>query len=110
MDEETWEWFDSYGMRPDSELKFVPPGFMAESDQTNIITQLVLAAQQETKLIWNQKDFQAHDKKIDTCGRWAALRIRKRKMSLAEFQTLFLSKENKLTADEYVTLLTMLYT
>lgn len=108
VDENTWEWFDSYGIYPDSELAFVSPEFLADSGQEPMITKLIKAAQADVKLIYNQVKLQSKSPEIDTCGRWASVRIRKRNLSLADFQLIFKSKHNRLSPDELVTIMTLL--
>lgn len=98
-----WEWFDSYGFRPDDELQMVSEQALQETKQIPAITKLISTAPDNVKMIYNQMNLQKLAPGIETCGRWCAVRIRKRRLTLAQFQELF--HEN---GDYLVTLLTML--
>lgn len=106
VDSNTIEFFDSYALRPDKELEFVSPEFQKESKQGPRLTELIEEASKTTRIIYNQVQLQSKKKGIDTCGRWTALRVRKRKMPLASFQQMF--NGQPLTSDFLVTAITML--
>jgi hypothetical protein len=104
------EFFDSYGVAPDEELRMVPEYFRRSSGQTldkktggGILTELIDASPYQIQ--WNQVDFQEDNKSTNTCGRWAALRVLWRAVSLDKFQNFLLNQ--KLTPDMYVAALTM---
>jgi len=106
VDDNKVEFFDSYALRPDSELDFVSPEFKKESKQGPRLTQLIELASKDTKIIYNQVQLQSRKKEIDTCGRWTALRVRKRALPLKVFQQLF--NGQPLSSDFLVTAITML--
>lgn len=108
VDDETWEWFDSYAVCPDGELNFVPVDYLEESKQEPLISRLIRNAKETTKLIYNQVQLQKLAKGVDTCGRWAGVRIRKRHVPLAEFQRLFVQQSK--SPDWLITNMTMLNT
>lgn len=102
----TWEWFDSYGLRPDDELAFVTPEVEEETKQGNLISDLIARANKEVRMIYNQAHLQSPKDNVDDCGRWCALRIRKRGFTLAEFQELFVDQSQP--PDFWATVLTLL--
>lgn len=104
VDENTWEWFDSYGARPDSEFKWITKETKEATGQEEFITRLIAQASSTTKMIWNQVPLQKLESGINTCGRWVAVRIRKRNLKLAKFQELFYK-----SGDFLVTMMTLLY-
>jgi len=67
VDDNKVEFFDSYALRPDSELDFVSPEFKKESKQGPRLTQLIELASKDTKIIYNQVQLQSRKKEIDTC-------------------------------------------
>lgn len=98
------EWFDSYGLAPEEELTLIPAQFRREHGQTE--AQLVpMIDRQYKELIYNSKPFQSNAKEMSTCGRWCAMRIQLRKLSLKSFQNMFLGQ--KLAPDQYITLMTI---
>lgn len=107
VDDVTWEWFDSYGVRPGSERDFVTPEVLEETKaDVPLIEKLIANAPDHTKMIYNQVRLQQLKKGIDTCGRWVCIRLLKRKIPLARFQELFL--DTKQSGDWIVTCMTML--
>jgi hypothetical protein len=67
-----FEFFDSYGLTVDDELKFISPvkkkQFGEEEDYLSNLLEPV-------KHNYNHHDFQAWDDNITTCGRWVIIRI-----------------------------------
>lgn len=61
-------WFDSYGIKPDGELKFIPYTVrkMLGEDKHHLSRLLETAK----KYIWNKKKFQKLRDGVNTCGRW----------------------------------------
>jgi len=99
------EFFDSYGIRVDDELKFISPEYAFETKQMGRLTDLIKAS--PYRVVYNKVRLQTKGKAIETCGRWVALRLRWRQTPLADFQRLFVEGK-KMTPDEYVTTLTLL--
>ena len=96
------EFFDPYGAKPDSELKFASynlknnkPYLSRLLDETNL------------KIIYNKKRLQTWSKHTNTCGRWAGLRVRMKTIPLKQFQDLFLNNQCY-KADLWATALTYL--
>jgi len=94
------EFFDSYGFKPDAELKY------ATYDNTPYLTNLL--NKYKGNIIYNITDLQKWGANVNTCGRWTATRIRMRKLTATEFSNLFKSKYYN--PDFFVSALTYLYT
>lgn len=86
----TWEWFDSYGIRPGSERDFVKPA-IAKQLQENlpVIETLVANAPNNQRMIYNQVRLQRMAKGVDTCGRWVVVRLALSHLPLKKFQEMF---------------------
>jgi len=99
------EFFDSYGLSPDSELKY------ATYNLNEGVPFLTLLLKKYTKPInYNKVKFQAFIKDMNTCGRWTSTRIRlRKKYTLPQFTKLFQSNKHY-NGDWYVSALTYLYT
>jgi hypothetical protein len=100
------EFFDSYGMKPDSEIKFVPAYFRKISGQNKpILTWLIESSPYRCE--WNQHDFQSKKREVNSCGRWAAVRVAWRDVTLAQFQDFFISSDEKYPSDVIISALTL---
>ena len=99
------EFFDSYGFKPDEELKF------ATYNLENGIPYLTnLLKKYEKKIVFNEYKFQAFKHEINTCGRWTSIRVRMRKYySLKEFTKLF-REVRHYSGDFWVSALTLMIT
>lgn len=102
---DTIEWFDSYGMAPDAELKMVPQSFRRRSAQDAPYLSQMIAASRYSNVLYNKQKLQSTANSISTCGRWAALRVQLRDTPLQRFQRLFVGQ--RMEPDFYVTCLTM---
>ena len=72
--EDSIEWFDSYGAKPDSELKQIPLSFRIKSNQNHTqIIRLLLGSGK--KIQYNQYRLQKLKNGINTCGRHCVVRI-----------------------------------
>jgi hypothetical protein len=72
---DTIEWFDSYGLAPDGELKFinaVKKRLLGEGRKT--LTEL-LSKVKDKKVVYNKAKLQKLSNQSATCGRWVILRI-----------------------------------
>lgn len=101
------EHFDSYGMKPDAELAYVPNYYKKElGEDTPRLTYLLAKATQNKYhgVIYNEYPLQKVKNDISTCGRWCGLRIVLKDLTLEEFINLF--KKQKFDPDWYVTALT----
>lgn len=105
--EDTIEFFDSYGLRPDAELGFVSPEFKERYDENGQLTRLIESSATKERVVYNTTALQGQDKKIDTCGRYVALRIRMRQLPLVDFVKLLQSGPPPFTPDLWVTVLTL---
>lgn len=102
----TLEFFDSYGIKPDSELKLIPDYFREKSGQSQPhLTYLIQASPEWKTLLYNEVDLQSTKGNTNTCGRWAALRIMTRSIGLTTFQGLFVGQH--FDPDWYCALLTL---
>lgn len=89
----TIEHFDSYGLKPDSELKFVPEYFrkIHYEDYPHLTALLYLS---KYKVIYNEYELQKHGKGINTCGRWVVTRLNYRMIPQNVFAKFFLKYKN----------------
>lgn len=79
------EHFDSYGILPDNELKWVP-GWLKEStgqDMKRVLKMLWDKGKTGKKINYNAHKFQGED--TSTCGRWCLLRIALSQLSNNDF-------------------------
>ena len=98
------EMFDSYGLVPDDELKFIPKAFRKESNQLrNHLSHLL--ADSKYEIHYNNHRLQSLQGGISTCGRWCVLRAINNDMNIDKFAKLVKkeAKENNLSLDELVT-------
>lgn len=108
IDSETYEFFDPYAIVPDGEFKFVGAGVADEEHQKPfVLSKLIESAAQTARVIYNQRQLQSYSENSDCCGRWCALRIRKKTMPLAAFQETFLGQSQ--SPDWLVTLATLVF-
>ena len=105
VDPHTLEWFDSYGMAPDAELKMVPASFRAQSAQDAPRLSEMIARSRYTKVLYNHERLQKTQGDVSTCGRWAAVRVCMRWCPLQDFIRMFVGQ--RLSPDQYITLLTL---
>jgi len=73
----TIEWFDSYGIKPDGELKFISTikKKLLGEDHKYLTGLLNEADSRGWNVIYNKKKLQKLKDGINTCGRWVLLRI-----------------------------------
>jgi hypothetical protein len=95
------EHFDSYGILPDNELKWVPKGLRHSTGQ-DVKRLLSMLYDTGQKINYNEHRLQSKD--AMTCGRWCALRIHFSYLPLEKFYRLIKTacKIYKLTPDELV--------
>jgi hypothetical protein len=102
QDEDTIEFFDSYGTYLDNELKWIDVDYRKKSHQMYPYLTALFVKSPYKNLTYNEHKFQKHDNNIRTCGRWAALRLVFRDLPLDMFAKLFKGKNS----DDLVTILT----
>lgn len=112
VNSELLEYFNPYGGFhegfPDQTLKNIPMDFRLKSNQDYPYLSLLMY-NSSYRLSYNEHPFQKHGDDIKTCGRWCALRIVLKHLSLQHFYDLveYLKKILGVTSDQLVTLLTM---
>lgn len=108
------EWFDSYGVGFEEELKFVPIAFLRSIPQWSryessggLLHELV-RRNGKTRIIWNKAHLQRFASGISTCGRWCGMRVAffHKGLSLSQFQKFFMNQ--KFPPDWYITVMTFL--
>lgn len=81
------EHFDSYGLRPDAELRWVPKKYREAfaADSPHMVR--LLARFEENGVPVNYSEFRLQGRRPDiaTCGRWAALRCQNSGLTSSEF-------------------------
>jgi hypothetical protein len=73
----TIEWFDSYGLAVDGELKFINvlKNKMLGQDFKHLTRILYEATKRGFHTIYNKRKLQKYKDGVNTCGRWVILRI-----------------------------------
>lgn len=112
-EDKSFEVFDSYGIMPDDELKYIGEEFKdspegSKQDQmylSNIINN-ELKSGNVKNMYYNKYRLQKYLKDINTCGRWCAVRCQLKRFRIDEFCLIFI--EQTLEPDAYVTLLTLM--
>lgn len=106
------EYFNPYGGFhegfPDKSLEYIPMDFRLKSNQYYPYLSFFMY-NSPYDLSYNEYKFQKHNKDIKTCGRWVALRIVFKHLSLDQFYQFieFLKQKLNMTSDQLVTFLTM---
>lgn len=100
------EFFDPYGLAPDTELDITNPMHLraGRGAEEPHLTQLI--RESGLKLVYNKTQLQRFKEDINTCGRHVGVRIRFKELPIKKYIKLITS--SKYTADELVTLLTLL--
>lgn len=98
------EFFDSYGIFPDEELNWVGAEENKQLGQSYPYLSKLLHDSPYPKLEYNDHKFQKMSDDVSSCGRWAALRLILRDLTINEFKRLFKGKNG----DDLVTLITEL--
>lgn len=96
------EVFDSYGLIPDDEIKFVDSYFRKMNYQ-KIPHLTYLLYHSGYNVIYNEYQLQSQKPGINTCGRWVATRLKYRNIPQKKFAKFFLNYKNP---DKIVTHLT----
>lgn len=84
----TIEYFDSYGGFIDHPLSWINPAFKKKSHQDYPYLTKLFYESKYKNLDYNQFRFQKKGGDVKTCGRWAALRILLKDMPLKDFNKL----------------------
>lgn len=96
------EFFDSYGGPPDEVLDHIPKDFKKKSHQDYCYLSRLLW-QSPYSIEYNDYNFQKHGANIKTCGRFAALRVMLKHLTLKQFARIF----NDPHSDDLATFFTM---
>lgn len=102
-DDNTIEFFDPYGNKPDSQLSYAVYDLQFK---TPFLTDLIQNF--DCKLIYNKNKLQQFKEDVNTCGRWCSLRVRMRNMDLENFSLLF-STNRCYRGDFWVSAITFLF-
>lgn len=101
------EFFDSYGLKVDEELKF-DHNYNSRIHNGQVVPHLTyLLGLSNYELIQNRKKLQLLLKDVNTCGRWVVARTILRDIHLLQFQKLMTENKNH-NPDFWVTSYTML--
>lgn len=107
-DDDSIEFFDSYGYKPDSEFTFVPEHIRKTlRENLPVLTALLYAA--GVPIHYNNHHLQSSKPYLDygvppaTCGYWVATRLNNRKLDADQFAKVFKDVKDKLKVDpDYV--------
>ena len=102
---ETLYFYDSYGFQLDEEIKFADEQLrIHQGQEVPHLTHLI----RKSNYYLEQNDFQYQSKEhhINTCGRWAGMRVRHMDMSPTQFKTFF-TKNKHYTPDFWVSVLSI---
>jgi hypothetical protein len=96
-------YFDSYGIKPENEFRFIAPKYRKEQQEGDLIKLLV---NQPLKIHFSQYRLQKLKKGINTCGKWCSV-ISKLMINEDEFNDIIkdLRMTFKLKNDEIISLL-----
>nr|VAV82190.1 hypothetical protein GUARANI_11 [Guarani virophage] len=102
------EFFNSYGGYPDNSLKYIPLHYREVSNQYYPYLSLLLLKYPH-KLYYNEFKFQKRANDIRTCGRWCVLRLLLKHLDIYEFKKYVddMCSYYKVTPDELVTMITI---
>lgn len=94
VDDKTLEYFDSYGLPVDGELKFSKEHLRRHNGKiVPHLTALIKQSNHGYKVIYNDIALQRLRKNENTCGRYSALRVRLKNIPLKRFQQLCLKNK-----------------
>lgn len=102
------EFFDSYGLSMDEELK-INPNYNRSLNNGTISPHLTLLISmcRGCHVVSNKTQLQKYLHHTNTCGRWVAMRIKYRKLSLEKFIELF-TKNKYYDGDFWISAMTLL--
>ena len=96
--------FDSYGSKPDSQLKFVPHDMKEELNSNhNYLIRLMYNSGKPVE--FNQYQLQSRDPHVASCGRWCVNRLRFPEISIDEYHTIFKDASKYINKDKLICLL-----
>jgi hypothetical protein len=94
--------FDSYGVIPDDELKFLHKDLKEELNSNHrYLTKLLYES--KNNIEYNEYQLQKKSPNINTCGRWVLLRLKYPKISIDNFYKIITKNNNIISNDLLVT-------
>lgn len=103
LDDNTVEFFDSYAMRPDDELAFIPEHFRISNDELYPhLTYLLYSSGYDIE--YNDYKLQSKKKDMNTCGRHVVTRLLFRWLDIDEYANMI--KQFNMSPDNFVTYFT----
>ena len=98
---------DSYGSKPDTQLKFIPHDMKQELNSNhNYLIRLMYNS--GMKVQFNQYQLQSREPDVSTCGRWCVNRLRFPEISIDEYHNIFKQSSKYISNDELICLLVSL--
>ncbi len=89
----TIEFFDPYGLEPDSEYGYVPPAYHFRKNMERLLEK---EGNREGYIVkYNSVHLQKMARGDDVCGRWVGYRIRRHELSLSEFNNMFINVKDR---------------
>jgi hypothetical protein len=101
-DAKTIEFFDPYGLVPDSELKWIPKNLRKDGRYPHLS---YLMYNSPYKFIFNDHKLQKHNDDVSTCGRHVGVRLVMKDMKIDKYAKL-LNSDKRFDPDYIVTALT----
>lgn len=100
----TIEFFDSYGIKPDLEFKYINE----EMQYPKYLARLLAKISQHQPIHYNQYQFQAKKTGVNTCGRWCIIRNMYSNIDINVFKRAIdmVCRSQKLTPDQLIVNLT----
>ena len=93
--------FDSYGSKPDTQLKFLPRDLKQELNSNhNYLIKLMYDSGKEVE--YNQHDLQSRKLGVNTCGRHCVNRLRFPEISIDDYYQLFKDASKYMPIDELI--------
>lgn len=98
----TLEWYDSYGLQPDAEKKWLSHSKLMQLHESKpLLTNLLKDAEQRGwRITYNHHHLQGSGHTINTCGRHCVVRLQHKDLSLPQYLSLIAS--SGLTPDQFV--------
>tara|TARA_R110000787_G_scaffold48261_2_gene116445 strand:- start:1706 stop:2038 length:333 start_codon:yes stop_codon:yes gene_type:complete len=100
--------FDSYGLVPDNELKFLIPIDLKKELNSNHRYLTELLYNSGKKVEYNQYKLQKKNGDITTCGKWCVNRLRFPEISVEEYHNIFKEASKYIQNDKLICLLVQL--
>ena len=97
------EFFDSYGLKPDQELRKIDKSYRIESNQL-YPKLLTLLSESGRKIEYSPYKLQRIGASVNTCGRWVVIRYLNKNLTIDEFHKsiMNLARKEGLTPDKLV--------